>query len=173
LFQKIQDARAFAIAGGQPYGDVMVVNVAYTLVFKTGLFSDACQMWQVRPTTQKFWTNFKIHFAAAHHEFCLTNQTAQQSGFHSDNMMIEDHKYQGTADTIAQLAVATASDCETVAILTATNAKLILQLETSQAYVQNLKEDISQLKIKLKPDWQGQRPPKTMSNDNDFCSHGY
>jgi hypothetical protein len=32
LFQKIQDARAFAVAGGQPYGNAMVVNVDYTLV---------------------------------------------------------------------------------------------------------------------------------------------
>jgi hypothetical protein len=35
LFQRIQDARAFAVAGGQPYGAAMIVNVAYTLVFNT------------------------------------------------------------------------------------------------------------------------------------------
>jgi hypothetical protein len=33
LFQQIQDARAFAVAGGQPYGAAMIVNVAYTLIF--------------------------------------------------------------------------------------------------------------------------------------------
>jgi hypothetical protein len=43
LFQQIQDARAFAVAGGQPYGATMIVNVAYTLVFNTGLFPDACR----------------------------------------------------------------------------------------------------------------------------------
>jgi hypothetical protein len=42
LFQQIQDARAFAVAGGQPYGAAMIVNVAYTLIFNMGLFSDAC-----------------------------------------------------------------------------------------------------------------------------------
>jgi hypothetical protein len=42
LFQQIQDARAFAVAGGQPYGAAMIFNVAYTLVFNTGLFPDAC-----------------------------------------------------------------------------------------------------------------------------------
>jgi hypothetical protein len=88
-------------------------------------------------------------------------------------MMIEDHHYQGTADSIAQLAVATAWDRETVAFLTATNAKLTLQLETSQAYVQKLKEDIAQLKLKLKLAWQGQRPPKMTNNNNYFWSHGY
>jgi hypothetical protein len=54
-------------------------------------------------------------------------------------MMIENHPYQGTMDSIAQMEVATASDCDTVAILTSTNAKLTLQLETSQAYVKKLK----------------------------------
>jgi hypothetical protein len=28
LFQQAQDARAFAVAGGQPYGAAMIVNVA-------------------------------------------------------------------------------------------------------------------------------------------------
>jgi hypothetical protein len=43
LFQQIQDARAFAVVGGQPYGDVMIVHVAFTLVFNTVLFHDACR----------------------------------------------------------------------------------------------------------------------------------
>jgi hypothetical protein len=41
-FQPIQDARAFAVAGGQPYDDAMIVNVALTLIFNTSLFHDAC-----------------------------------------------------------------------------------------------------------------------------------
>jgi hypothetical protein len=45
LFQQIQDARAFAVAGGQSYGNAMIINVAYTLVFNTGLFPDACRAW--------------------------------------------------------------------------------------------------------------------------------
>jgi hypothetical protein len=46
LFQQIQDAQAFAVAGGQPYGAMMIVNVACTLVFNTGLYPDACRAWQ-------------------------------------------------------------------------------------------------------------------------------
>jgi hypothetical protein len=110
-FQKIQDARAFAVAGGQPYGAAMIVNVAYTLVFNTGLFPDACRAWQSRAIAGKTWAQFKLDFATAHREFCLTNQTAQQSGFHSANMMIEqgrDKSMQDTIDAIAQLATATA-----------------------------------------------------------------
>jgi hypothetical protein len=76
LFQQIQDARVFAVAGGQPYGAAMIVNVAYTLVFYTGLFPDACRAWQSRAIAGKTWAQFKINFATAHREFRLTNQTA-------------------------------------------------------------------------------------------------
>jgi hypothetical protein len=100
LFQQIQEARAFAVAGGQPYGAAMMVNVAYTLVLNTGLFPDACRAWQSRVIAAKTWAQFKIDFATAHREFRLTNQTAQQSGFHSANMMIE----QGWDDSMQETA---------------------------------------------------------------------
>jgi hypothetical protein len=120
------------------------------------------------PGSTKAWTNFKIHFAAAHREFRLTNQTSQQSGFHSVNMMIEHHPYQGTVDAIAQLAESTASDSDTAFPLTARNTKLTLQLKTYQAYIQKLKEYIVKLKLNIKPAWQGQRPAKMTDNDN-YC----
>jgi hypothetical protein len=66
LFQQIQDARAFAVAGGQPYGAAVIINVAYTLVFNTGLYPDACRAWQSRALTVKTWAQFKIDFSTAH-----------------------------------------------------------------------------------------------------------
>jgi hypothetical protein len=135
LFQQIQNAWAFAVAGGQPYGAAMIVNVAYTLVFNTGLYPDACCAWQSRVIAAKTWAQFKIDFATAHREFRLTNHTAQQSGFHSANMMIEqgrDESMQETAEEIAQLVTATASDRGTVATLTTTNAKLACAHCTAQ-----------------------------------------
>jgi hypothetical protein len=56
---------------------------------------------------------FKLDFATE--EFRLTNQTAQQSGFHSANMMIEqgrEETMQDTVDAITQLETATASNAE-------------------------------------------------------------
>jgi hypothetical protein len=160
LFQQIQDARAFAVAGGQPCGDAMIVNVAYTLVFNTGLFPDACRAWQSRAIADKTWVQFKIDFATAHREFRLTNQTAHQSGFHSANAMIEqgrDNSMQETVEAIAQLETATASDRGTVATLTTTttNAKLASQLEAAHALIAQLKNEIATLKNNIKPAWQG------------------
>jgi hypothetical protein len=94
------------VAGGQPYGAAMIVNVAYTLVFNTGLYPDACRVWQSRAIAANTWAEFKIDFATAQREFRLTNQTAQQSGFHIANMMIEqgrDESMQETAEAIAHL----------------------------------------------------------------------
>jgi hypothetical protein len=176
LFQQIKDARTFVVAGGQPYGAAMIVNVAYTLVFNTGLFPDACRAWQSRAITVKTWAQFKIDFATAHRFFRLTNQTAQQSGFHSANMMIEqdhDDSMQDTVDAIAQLATATTSDRGTVATLTTTNAKLANQLEAAHALIAQLKNEIATLKNKIKPAWQGKQPIKTTNNDSYCWSHGY
>jgi hypothetical protein len=176
LFQQIQDARAFAVAGGQPYGAAMIVNVAYPLIFNTKLFPDACRAWQSRAISGKTWAQFKIDFATAHREFWLTNQTAQQSGFHIANMMMKqgrDETMQDNVDAIAQLATATASDRGTVATLTTTNAKLANQLEAPHALITQLKNEIATLKNKIKPAWQGQRPVKTTNNDSYCWSHGY
>jgi hypothetical protein len=66
LFKEIEDARAFAMAGGQPYGDAIIINVVFTLVFNTGLFPDACRAWQARSIADNTWLQFKIDFAAPH-----------------------------------------------------------------------------------------------------------
>jgi predicted RNase H-like nuclease (RuvC/YqgF family) len=122
------------------------------------------------------WAQFKIDFATAHREFRLTNQTAHQSGFHSANIMIEqnrDDSMQETAEAIAQLDTATASDRDTVATLTTTNAKLANQLEAAHAIIAQLKSEITTLKNKIRPAWQGQRPARTTNNDSYCWSHGY
>jgi hypothetical protein len=176
LFQQIHDARDFAVAGGQPYGDAMVVNVAFTLLFNTWLFPDAFRAWQACAIAHKTWLQFKIDFAAVHREFCLPNQTAQQYGFHSANKMIEQGRgdsMQDTVDAISQLATATASGRGTVAKLIATNAKLASHMEAAQSYINMLKDEILALKSKIKPALQSQHPAKPMNNNNYFLSHGH
>jgi hypothetical protein len=140
------------------------------------MLHDACRAWKSRAIAVKRWAQFKIDVATAHREFRLTNQTAQQYGFHSANMMIEqgrDDSMQETAEAIAQLATAKASDRGTVATLTTTNAKVANQLEAAHALITQLKSEIATQKIKIKPVWQGRRPPITTNNDSCCWSHGY
>jgi predicted RNase H-like nuclease (RuvC/YqgF family) len=91
-------------------------------------------------------------------------------------MMIKqgcDETMQDTADAIAQLATATASDRGTVKTLTTTNAKLATQLEAAHAHISLLKNETATLKNKIKPAWQGQRSVKTTNKNSYFWSHGY
>jgi nitrate reductase alpha subunit len=89
-------------------------------------------------------------------------------------MMIEqgrDETMQDTAEAIAQLVTATASYRGMVATLNMTNAKLATQLEAAHAFIAQLKSKIATLKIKIKPVWQGQRPPRNTNNDSYCWSH--
>jgi hypothetical protein len=54
-----------------------------------------------------------------------------------------------------------------------TNAKLTSQLEASQAYVKKLKDNTAELKLKMKPAWQGQRLVKMMNIKKYWWSHIY
>jgi hypothetical protein len=118
----------------------------------------------------------KVYFATAHREFHLTNQTAQQSGFHIANIMIEQDRedsIQVTAEAISQLATAGASDRGTVATLTTTNDKLANQIEVTHALIVQLKSEIATLRNKIKPSWQGQLPARTTYNHTYCWYHGY
>lgn len=46
LFQQIEDAIEFASAGQAPYSPQQVLNIAYQLIFRTGLFADDCKVWK-------------------------------------------------------------------------------------------------------------------------------
>jgi translation initiation factor 2B subunit (eIF-2B alpha/beta/delta family) len=78
-----------------------------------------------------------------------------------------------TAETIAQLATAMASDRSTVETLTTTNTKLASQLEAANALSVQLNNEIAMLKKKIKPAWQGQRPVRTTNKDSYCWWHGY
>jgi predicted RNase H-like nuclease (RuvC/YqgF family) len=91
-------------------------------------------------------------------------------------MMIEQGRPESmhdTAEAIAQLATATASDRGTVATLTTTNYRLATQLEAANALIAQLKNEVATLKNKIKPAWQGQLPVRTTNNDSYYWSHGY
>jgi hypothetical protein len=131
LIDQIDDAVDLAAAASNPYTPEQVVTIAYTLVFKTGMFPDDCKLWRRMDTPLKTWTEFKRVFTLAHQELRESQQTSQGSGYNSaNNVQNDDEAYiqHETAEAIANLATATASDRATVASLTATNSKLTLEL---------------------------------------------
>jgi hypothetical protein len=62
----------YADAGDNAYTANQVVSNAYTLVFNTGMFPEACQDWRKLPAIDKTWATFKIDFAEAYRDFRLS-----------------------------------------------------------------------------------------------------
>ena len=83
LIKQIEDGQDYTNDGGQPYTAEQLLRIAYTLVFKTGLYFEDCKVWNARPATARTWDNFKTHFQNAQ---CLLRdqmRTTKQAGFHS------------------------------------------------------------------------------------------
>jgi hypothetical protein len=45
LFSQLEDAMDFANGGGNPYTAAQDVTNTYSIIFSTGLFSEACRNW--------------------------------------------------------------------------------------------------------------------------------
>ena len=84
LVQQLEDGQDYADDGGQPYATHQLLCIAYTLVFKTGLYFKDCKAWNAKPNNEKIWTNFKAHFH--HAQRLLSDQlcTTKQAGITSN-----------------------------------------------------------------------------------------
>ena len=88
------------------------MEISYTLIFNTGLFSDACQDWQRLTVNKHNGVNFKADFETAHHEWRDSQVKSKQAGYHNVNYAME--LQQDTAIAIENLATATASGRSTL-----------------------------------------------------------
>ena len=122
LFQQIEDAVVFAAAGQTPYSPEQVLNIAYQLIFRTGIFADDCKTWKRRPAPYKTWAQFKFDFKISYQEYSESRELSPgASGFGAEAPTTHQDE---TIDAIANLATATAADRTAVANLMTTNAIL-------------------------------------------------
>jgi hypothetical protein len=127
LFKHIQDGRAYTQAGYQPYGRQQIINIAYALIFNTGIYVDGCKEWEKNDILDKTWDNFKVHFVMEKWLYRNQTHTSQASGF-----QITNHAQRGMqanmlaeqSEATTMLASASASDRGTVSTLISTNDAL-------------------------------------------------
>ena len=84
LVQQLEDGQDYADDNSQPYTTDQLLRIAYTLVFKTGLYFEDCKAWNAKPNNEKTWTNLNAHF---HRAQCLLRDqlcTTKQAGFTSN-----------------------------------------------------------------------------------------
>ena len=121
----------YADAGTVPYSPAQVVANAYQLLFATRIFTDGCRHWNSKTAADKTWANFKNHFAQEHREWKETQPTSAGATYHSANSLLPEPTFlplNKTAESLALLADATASDWETYSNLAATVTALNTQL---------------------------------------------
>jgi hypothetical protein len=187
LFDQIEDAVALAAAAQAPYSPAQIVAIAYTLVFTTGMLPEACRKWRRNPADHT-WPNFKTFFAEAHQDLRDSQITSKQSAYHDANYVlniandsvIDQHD---TAEAIANLATATASDRATVASLTATSSTLTAELTQAnnklsfaQAVTSALKIDLATLRATRNNDHRTTpaNASRTYQANSNYCwTHGY
>ena len=124
LFNHVDNAVEYAASGETPYTPKQVVTMTYQLVFQTCLFLDDCKFRKHKTEANRTWTNFKSHFSGPHQEWHKTQDTTASAGFQSANLAYQ----QDTVYAIANLATATASDCASVATLSATNITMAAEI---------------------------------------------
>jgi hypothetical protein len=89
LFKQIQDFADYSEAGGSLIGHPQQINVGYAKIFATGHFMSACSWWNEKHTIEKTWTQFKSHFAVAHHQHKqMQGESAAIAGYHSANAAV-------------------------------------------------------------------------------------
>ena len=143
LFAQIDDAQDLAAAAGQPYTNYQLLTMAYNLVYATGLFFDNCKAWNRLPANHKTMESFKTTFQQAQWELHYQQCNAQQAGFQANGIWCHptksnDHPLQETAEALANLAKATASDYQVLQYLTNTVKELSNQIKAKDGQIEDL-----------------------------------
>jgi hypothetical protein len=189
LFRQMQDGRAYAQAGQQPYGKHQIINIAYALVFNTCVYSDACEEWEKHDILEKTWENFKAHFTTKHHLYRKQTQTAQTTGYQAANHAqrnLPDALMVEQLEALAMLASASATDRTTLSHLVSSSAQLLTNLAEKVAALAAANEIIRNLQAGARtsggpstanatrsaPSATPRARPAT-NNENDCWSHYY
>ena len=142
LFNQLEEGQEYAEAGQAPLSTLQLINTAYLLVFKTGVYRDACRDWNRRTPITKTWANFKQDFNLANQELRdLQSLSHGAAGFqapnHHANHVADKYQHQ-TLDVLRNLTDSSTADRLAVANLATANTKLAEDLASMKADMQNL-----------------------------------
>ena len=169
LFEQMEDGMELAEAGGTPYTDMQVVQMAYALVFKTGVFNDACRRWRRKAIAERTWANFKSHFTEAYAE--VREETAVQGNSFQANQVLAE-----TVEVINNLAENSTTESDRLEELVRANALLMQQVASMQQQM----AQILQVRTPAPPARDASRQPRNARrgprnpDPNGYCwTHGY
>ena len=201
LIQQLEDGQDYADDGGQPYTTDQLLRIAYTLIFKTGLYFEDCKAWDAKPNNEKTWNNFKTHFQRAQRLLRDQLRTTKQAGFTSN--LATHHITNNTQpppeyrDALVNLATSAAADRDLLTKLATTVATIndhihqlnkppipsvpnsddttATALSSITSSITDLRQQVADLKRENEQLRQRQpRRPRTRRDNGNYCwTHGY
>ena len=173
FFTRIEECQEFASAGNTPYTPAQVLNVAYQVLFASGVYADGCKEWRKKALADKTWANLKTHFSNEYQDLKENQVTTTSAAFQATIDYQKD-----TVDALANLATATANDREAVSNLTATNKMLTDELATVNAELISALKKISYMEktmadLRAKSQDKGPTPNPTTGHTHYCWSCGF
>ena len=83
LYKQIDSAVAFAASTNNDYTAKHMVNVAYDILFQTGIHTDDCKLQRKNPDNDKTWPNFKQFFTTVRQYLRQSKTTTGLAGYHA------------------------------------------------------------------------------------------
>ena len=144
LFSRIKEIQTYAQAGNRTFTDQQIVDVAYTIIYNTGIYFDDCDTWLDTLPTNQTWTNFQTHFNTAHRKAKRKQRTTQSEGYHGANAAIEtattlQAENEAATEALANMATAMSADRTTMSQLTKAITDLTTQLKDKNNEISSLK----------------------------------
>jgi hypothetical protein len=178
LFKQIQDCVDFTEAGGVTIGAAHKLSYAYSKIFKSGKFNNACCRWYETIEADKTWNNLKIHVAAAYLQHRqMQGETVGAQGYANEAVaQSEDDLAEQALGAFANSATTTAVYLGVVAQLAEANSRLTKQLEDNATSLKEVKALLKKERAERANSGNYERPPHhncTPSSDNYCWSHGY
>ena len=138
LIKQIKDAVDLADHAGAPYSQEQIVNTAYNLVERSGVFDIDCRKWRDLPTAQRTWNNFQLFFQKAYKDWEKHNK---RSGAHTRygqafvTPAANPHREDTTIEALANFASSTAADRAAISKLSDTVQELMAELKAARAKI--------------------------------------
>ena len=147
-----------AMASKVLYTAAQIVLMAFTLIKQSITYRDGVKEWRQKRTADKTWVTFKDLFAREFREARMVPRTSQAEWY--AQYCLEDGQANAAILTAMQmtqttalgkLATETAFDCHAVTVLTITNAKLTVQMQTATATIATLQTRINRCRCATPP----------------------
>lgn len=163
LFSKLQDCFDYATDGQQPIAEHQLVSAAYTAIYNTGFFFDACDDWD--DEANQSWAAFKTFFLAQQIKQ-RNRRTTRQDGFNAANLMLQEQ--------IAQLATNAECDRHQAAAVQADQRQVLQSLTDNIATLNRTIKEKDSTIAKLKDNKTPPGERKKPTDHGSYCwTHGY